>query len=421
MTKEKFLKIRSKLSAIKAAQKKKKAAKESAAILARQHAIACTDVPEKHIKLDSDKPLYAHLSDSEFILKMFDDFLDRSPGKQEMTRCMHMLKLSSRKDINESFAYSDEVVRRAHSLFYPATHQETGRQVDFRVAILLTGHLRTFKKTYATIRDKLVKPLAADVFIHTWDTIGLQKMDPVHGPVPDETTITAPSEVCDAMPETKRIAIENNAEFISRSKIRNKNPYVLGMSTNGVWRMLSARPVFIESQLYSVYSAFCSMRNYEEENKIKYDLIIKLRSDMEISGNLPNIELLEPNDIWVASPPNSNHDHPVCFACSKGPHEGLHATDVCDIYAYGGRNSMEQYCLLWESLDAVYDRMCAENAKSILRPNVSYGICGRQIVFSLWANGDSHRLHGFYPERMFRLYLENLHLRPGNLKCKISR
>lgn len=371
----------------------------------------------------TDNSLYSDLTDEQFLLRQFSDFCGRRPQESEMHFHMQGLKKKTRAQVNDEFAYCDEVVRRAMRMPHgvPKLPAVTKTPGDFRVAIILAGHLRTFKKTYPVIRSKFVIPLGADVFIHTWDNIGMQKVDPKYGPIADESEQVDISEIYKIMPEAVDVKIENNASFVATSKMSKSKAYVFGAGSAGSWKMVSAKPVFIESQLYSVYSAFQLMQRQEEKLGKKYDLVIKLRSDMEVGTILPVTTDLQPSDLYVPSPPNNNHGHPVCYACESGPHEGRHACDVCDVYAYGGSESMAHYCSLWNNLEEVYGRMCLENEVNLKHPGALYGMCDGHVAVPIWHNGATHRLHCFFPERIFRLYLEGWHLKKGHLQCKIVR
>jgi hypothetical protein len=367
--------------------------------------------------------LYQGLGDEEFIIRQFKDFCGRSPSAGELNAHVGSLASMSRSAVNDRFAYCDEVVRRtwAHKSAPFDSRSTFSGFHGLRIAVLLTGHLRTFKQTYPVLRSQLITPASADVFVHTWDTLGIQRHDPIYGPIPDDTLKVDISEIYRLLPETVDVRVEGNAAFIACAKTRNSRPYVFGSGSGPNSKMLSAKPVLIESQLYGISSAFKLMEQHEIKNGFRYDLVIKLRSDMEVLDFFPDLANLSTKDLWVSSPPENNHNHPVCFACERGPHEGCHATDVCDTYAYGGREAMAHYCSLWDNLETVYARMCAENNVNIMDPTASHGLRDGHVVVPIWKNGASHRLHCFYPERILRLYLEGWHLKKGRVSCKVKR
>jgi hypothetical protein len=410
--------------------------REAALVVAGQSAPVATSIiapvvaqPEQPLdKVDcdvvqpsADRSLYPNLEDREFVLRQFADFCGRKPSEAEIVAHIKNLSRLTREQLNDEFAYCDEVVRRtwAHKGRSAAPYAKIG-QHGLRVAILLTGHLRTFKKTYPILREKVVLPMRADVFVHTWDTTGLQKVDPVYGPIPDDSSKVDVAEIYRLLPEVVDARVESNSAFIARAKLKDSKPYVFGAGSGTNWKMLSAKPTHIESQLYGIYSAFQLLEQHERKIGARYDLIIKLRSDAEVIDFSPDLSI-QTTDLWIPSPPDSNHGHPLCFACEAGVHEGRHATDVCDVYAYGGREAMEHYCCLWNSLESVYDRMCRENSKNITNPLASHGIRDEHVIVPIWKNGASHRLHCFYPERIFRLHLEGWRLMGGRLACRIAR
>ena len=365
--------------------------------------------------------LYSDLGDREFVLRQFADFCGRQPSEMEIAAHIKKLTNCTRDHVNDEFAYCDEVINRTHAYSGVATTPYTKiGQHELRVALLLTGHLRTFKKTYPTLREKIVLPMRADVFVHTWDTVGLQRLHPIYGPMPDDCSKADVSEIYRLLPEVVDVKMDSNSAFSNRAKLKNSYPYVFGAGSGSSWKMLSAKPLHIESQLYGIYSAFQLLEQHERKIGARYNLIIKLRSDTEVFDFSPELSP-GPTDIWVPSPPDSNHGHPLCFACERGPHEGRHATDVCDIYAYGGREAMEHYCCVWNSLEDVYSRMCRENKKNIENRMACHGLRDGHVIVPIWKNGASHRLHCFYPERIFRLHMEGWRLRHGRMACRIAR
>jgi hypothetical protein len=163
------------------------------------------------------------------------------------------------------------------------------------------------------------------------------------------------------------------------------------------------------------------MESGERKKGFKYDLIIKMRSDMSAFGGLPDVGNLNPGDLWVPTPPNSMHNHPLCHACIRGQHEGLHSSEVCDIYAYGGRESMQHYLSIWDNLESVYSRMKSENDINVKDPRVVSGSRDGFTTIPVLHNSANNRLHLFYPERILRLYLQGMRLLPGKLSGAVTR
>jgi hypothetical protein len=370
------------------------------------------------------RDLYVNLDDRDFIARQFWDFYNRSPSESELNNNLRNLDGRSRQQLNDDLAYGEGPYRRARQFSFPPALSSNACNYSgsARVAVLLCGHLRTFRKTYPVIRKNLVLPMNADVFVHTWDTLGMQIVDSKYGPIPDDSQRTDAAEVYRLIPEIADLRMESNAAFIARAKVADSKPYVFGQgSGGGRWKMLSAKPVFIESQLYSLDAAFRLLQQHEVKVGKKYDVIIKLRSDMQVENYSINSDDIRDSDIVIPSPPNNNHGHPTCFACERGSHEGRHAADVCDVYAYGGRDGMGHYCSLWSNLDSVYNRMCQENEVNIKNPLALHGMVDGHVTVPIWHNAETHRLHCFYPERLFRIYLEGWHLKKGTVTCKVVR
>jgi len=366
--------------------------------------------------------MYSELDDTAFILRQFADYVGREPTKEEILVFLEKLRTESRRAINDSFAYCDETVQRARR---KVTKEDQvsylSTDTPLKVAIILCGHLRTFESTYRHIRNTLVLPFKADVFVHTWDLLGMQKTRTATGPVPGGGKSVSAERAVKLLPEIKKIQIGNNDSFISRAKIKDKKAFLFGVPRGSMPIIYSAKPVYIESQLYSLYRSFQLLKEHEQQTGTRYDLIIKMRSDMAPLSSIPDLGEFSNTDIFIPSPPNNHHDHPFCFACERGPHEGQHASDICDTYAYGGREGMEYYCNLWENLEDVFSRMTAENAELVKNPKAVYRDYSEYCIANIWQNAETHHLHCFYPERIFRMYLEGHHLRRGTFSCKIIR
>ena len=349
------------------------------------------------------------MSDEEFVKFLFNTLLDRSPNNKELLWHIESLKKTSRVAKSNEFAYCDEIVKRTWMMHKDKKHREFQPQTgELKVAVILSGHLRSYEKTYPSIAEKLVLPLNADVFIHTWDKIGKQKIIVSIGPVPQEEDNVDLGLVQKLMPNIRDIKIENNAKFLASCKMKDEvNCPIFGAKRGKNWFGLSALPKYIESQLYSINASWELMEKFSAKNNIKYDLVIKMRSDDAAGSNLPEIDmkLLTNNAIWVPSPPNGQHDHPSCFLCAKGFHEGDHHTDVCDVFAYGNMTAMKHYCNLWNNLESVWSECKKENIKQLRNPLVSSGPVDKNIAVNIWANGASHKVNCFYPERLFRKYL----------------
>lgn len=376
-------------------------------------------VPESTAGAD----LYTNLTDAQFVQRQFADYCRREPTITEAERCTELLRSMPRSRMNELFAYCDESLAQEAALFFPPAPavQPMQNSGGLRVAVLLTGHLRTFEQTYPTIRDNIVSPLGADVYVHTWTGLGRQKSAGSGGLVSDETESADIGLARQIMPQIISISAEDNEKFLAGAKMRNEKPLMFGTAEGLRSVIYTAKPIYIESQLYSSARALQLMEDGERNGGFKYDLVIKMRSDLRAFSGLPSVGSLQSDDLWVPTPPSNSHCHPLCWACVRGRHEGLHGAEVCDIYAYGGRSAMGHYLGLWNDLESVYSRMKAENDINIKRPGTLHGSCNGFVTVPVLHNSANYRLNLFYPERILRLHLQGWRLLPGTLECAVVR
>ncbi|MDX1955830.1 MAG: hypothetical protein SFU20_09880 [Chitinophagaceae bacterium] len=196
-----------------------------------------------------------------------------------------------------------------------------------RIALLLTGHLRSFRNTHPSfeaLRNVLTQYGEVDVFAHTWDI---------------EESVTASwwkDHAGDAPPPPN----------VNEEEIRGLyQPVALRIEPS---RQFDELPISIKSiipvsgllsMLYSQFQAWKLMEAYEKEKALKYDVLVKMRYDLgfEIApafGTLLQRSLKE-QALFV---PNSN------------PYE---LTGACaDIFAIGAAAPMTSYLRFFEHFES---------------------------------------------------------------------
>lgn len=134
-----------------------------------------------------------------------------------------------------------------------------------RIAILLCGHTRTYLKTYQSFLDSF-KDLDYDVFCHTWDTKGhhdpvwwSEKGDDIYEKLTQEDTDNLSN-----LYHAKKVQVDPQRKFLPKNpeylKIKGFNPVRNMWET--VWRANELR------------------KQYELENGINYDCVLKTRYDI---------------------------------------------------------------------------------------------------------------------------------------------
>lgn len=182
-----------------------------------------------------------------------------------------------------------------------------------RVALCLSGHLRSYELTSESIQEFIIQPLSADVFIHTWDTVGIS-------PHIDAATVRL---------KTKNVLKRVNSLLTPRQIIVEPINRIYGEKYRP-FLTDKRSPVNITNMFYKIYKANELCNNYP----VKYDLVIRARPDLMFSSPI-NMQ-----DISQAITEN----------CVFLPNFG-HFSGYNDQFAFGGTNAMKIYSNCYNELD----------------------------------------------------------------------
>lgn len=349
---------------------------------------------------DREKNLYGSYSDKDLINLL-----------QTCEEKINYLKNLSGDRNNVNVNYTDHDIQD----FFTNKH--------FKVAICLSGHLREYEQNLSSINKFLVKPLNADVFIHSWDTRGtqIQFTANVVGPKPDETEKVDESVITKFLDNVKKIKIENNSVYLEglNEQIKDIPFYLYGSILNKNQGIFGgqAEPQFILSQLYSIKESFELI-----DNKDEYDIVIKLRADYTLMSGIEYKELeLAYLDKHIAVPniPYSNHGHPVCCLCEANIEHNNHIEDVCDLFAFGNSNTMSYYMSLYSKALEYNDIFNMLNndfdlSRASLKKYKNYNL------IDIWHLTD-YKFNCFYPERLLRYHLTQYKLLGSKLTGQVKR
>jgi len=194
-----------------------------------------------------------------------------------------------------------------------------GRQM--RVALCFSGMIRTLDRTYPNIRAHLLEPLHPDVFIHTYDRMGLSK---------ENDTEVSEAWLDDFFrPATTKIVSleENNTRFLRERDRLYSLPGPIGpggIARETIWKLRN-----VLSQLWHVQQCDFLRQEYEAKQGFHYDLVIRARTD--------NLFLSTPNPLGQLG--LSSFPEKTVFVPDHAAYGG-----VCDQFAMGERESMRAHC-----------------------------------------------------------------------------
>lgn len=167
-----------------------------------------------------------------------------------------------------------------------------------RVAVLLSGHMRSYLKCFKHLYANIIHPYGADVFLHTWDELNVG----VPLDVEDRLAIMhlyEPTDIC--------IDSQNGRDDLVMDRIR---PWCHSVR-------MYCKPMF-----YSVQQANEMRKRHERERGFLYDVVIRCRPDITIKQKL-DLTDFDPAVLYV--PDLSGGGANDIFAYGSGP--------VMDVYS----------------------------------------------------------------------------------------
>ena len=374
----------------------------------------------------------------EEIKNIFNIILKRNPNDKEIEKYVTKSKFTNfeLQDLIKELSNSTEKFKQLHSVSGDHIKNKTNyneEDVDmffsskkYKVAICLSGHLREYKKNLASINKFIVKPLNADVFIHTWPENGKQIIATkgMTGPVPNTDYMEIP-ELSEYIDNVKSLEVGNNKEYLETLKdLEKKKFYLYGMSLKNGYYGGQAEPKFIYSQFYSINKAFENLTNYSKNNNVIYDIVIKMRADYCLYSGITEKEMdsvvHNENVIHVPTTPYSNHGHPSCCLCSAGILHEEHCEDICDVFAFSSYDNMKYYHDIYHKLEHLRNLQDSKNQDIMKNETFILEQKGNFILNDIWKN-NNYKLDCFYPERLFREYLKDFKIIPSRLSGEVLR
>lgn len=366
--------------------------------------------------------------DDSYLFYLFNQYLGRNPTPEEIERHGHKLfglmedqisNCEERKQYLEKIKLFPELSQRKNP--YPHPDEK------IKIALLISGHIRSNSilhnlKRYSELYD-------IDVFIFTWDTVGLKGKEMNLEDTPDSSSI---KKIIESIPNVRKFQIKNNKQYIeSIQEETSKIPYF----------NFSSPEVFIKSQLYSIHRSYELMEEYCKENDVSYDLVLKTRFDLkliEFDVTPKLVAELNTNDIIFVPNSDVGHNHPdygtSCMTCDllyyerkfKSVHIFDHTSIICDLFAYGSQKSMKDYCSLYLNYDNFAKMYFDLNLKFLKKnPNIKYTMSGS--AYNIQMDMEQHMntlyyLYCSYPERMLQKQLKDYMLvKSTNIKMLFVR
>lgn len=193
---------------------------------------------------------------------------------------------------------------------------EAGPPKLIKTALCISGHLRTFEENYHTVNEHILQKIDCDVFIHTWDVLGLS-----HRGTDSNLHSIETSDLIDKIKllyKPKKLVIEKSRTFELKPIMQQR------VIDHRDWGG-------ILSMFYKIEACNNLKKEYEEENNFKYDCVIRFRGDLWIGDDIP-----------IDGFTNLNYLYLPLYGNFGG---------ACDQFAFGNSSVMDKYSSLYSNLE----------------------------------------------------------------------
>ena len=204
-----------------------------------------------------------------------------------------------------------------------------------KIAMCISGYLRTFEECYPTIYKNILQDNDIDIFIHTYDKLG--NSSGWRHPIDLKDDINM--NFLENIPNIKILAVQkwDNIKY-QFEKFRKYQSHITNINVIGC--------IF-----YKIYMCNQLRKEYEQNNNIKYDLIIRMRGDQIFTKKI-NLDFPE-NKILINSYPWGDEDyihHFVGEDCGLPGHRN-ETEWINDRFSVGNSENIDYLCDLYNHFE----------------------------------------------------------------------
>ncbi len=250
-----------------------------------------------------------------------------------------------------------------------------------KIAVEVSGHLRTFEYCGALLKENLLNHYDCDVFIHTWDKTEHQQLSwhgkkGMHGGA-DINLVTEGIKIkVQNIYKPKKIIYDNEKELKKISGFLahpNKQANFLGFSLQAVW-----------NTLYTEVKAHQLMKQYAKENNIEYDFVIRTRFDIgllqkfDIKPYLPFFNLDKNSGVFF---PLNIKSHGIENDFSDNKHLAILHPYAFDVFYLTTPQAMDKIMNILDDFDTLFKKM-----PELLSPVLKFNVWTRniEVIFLLY-------------------------------------
>jgi hypothetical protein len=204
-----------------------------------------------------------------------------------------------------------------------------------KIALCMSGHARTYVRTFEFWRDNLLLHHDVDVFFHLWDTVGPREMGGgLDGKSGVERSSLIDVEHITSLWQPKKIAVEQYMYFHSVFESRSRKWY---HTRNGLGLRTIDRPLANMSMYYK-WRACNDMKNqYMIANNVSYDMVIRSRPDIALRSPLP--EECFTDQSYTYTPRNGSWGY----------------DEISDYMVIGTNKQLDHWCKIYDQIDEKYE------------------------------------------------------------------
>jgi len=204
-----------------------------------------------------------------------------------------------------------------------------------KIAMCISGYLRTFEECYPTIFKNIIEDNDIDIFIHTYDKLG--NSSGWRHPIDLSEDINM--GFLENIPNVKVIAVQKWDDIRYQfEKFRKFQPNITNINV-------------IACIFYKILKCNELRKEYEIENNIKYDLIIRMRGDQIFEKKI-NLDFPE-NKILINYYPWGDEDYIHHFVGDDCDLEGCRNEIewINDRFAVGNSENIDYLCDLYNHFE----------------------------------------------------------------------
>lgn len=158
-----------------------------------------------------------------------------------------------------------------------------------KVAVCFSGQPRYLEVQYEKISDTFIRPYHADVFVHCW-------WDPSYAGQRFDYSPHASKRTGIWAPDTDRLIKDMYAPLQMEAEPQKE----FDMSDLEGANFERQAPHITKSMWYSIFRANELRREYEKQNQMEYDWVIRCRFDLSIESFDLNLHQLDPKKLYVS-------------------------------------------------------------------------------------------------------------------------